>query len=112
MNNPLVSIVIPAWNAERYIKEAVDSALNQTYPSTEVIVVDDGSIDGTRAILEPYLATKRIIYIYQVNKGLAGARNTGIRAASGEYIALLDSDDLFLPQKIEKQALVLKEHPE
>ena len=79
------------------MKEAVDSALAQTYPAVEVIVIDDGSTDGTRAVLEPYIAAKRIVYIHQENKGLAGARNTGIRAAKGNYIALLDSDDAFMP---------------
>jgi len=108
----LVSIVIPAWNAERYIREAVDSALAQTYSAIEVIVVDDGSTDGTRALLESYAAAKRIVYIYQENKGLAGARNAGIRAAKGEYIALLDSDDVFSPGKVEKQVAVFEAHAE
>lgn len=109
---PLVSIVIPAWNAERYVKEAVESALAQTYPRCEVIVVDDGSVDGTKNVLEPYIRDHRIIYIHQANKGLAGARNTGIRTARGAYIALLDSDDAFMPEKMERQVRALEEHAE
>lgn len=112
MNKGLVSIIIPAWNAERYVKEAVDSALAQTYPAVEVIVVDDGSTDGTKAALAPYVENSRIAYMYQKNKGLAGARNTGIRAAKGEFVALLDSDDMFLPKKIEKQVSALGSYPE
>lgn len=111
MKLELVSIIIPAYNAAVYIREAVDSALAQTYPNCEVIVVDDGSTDNTRVILEPYINARKIQYIYQPNKGLSGARNTGIRAAKGEYIALLDADDLFLPTKIERQIKYLTENP-
>jgi glycosyltransferase involved in cell wall biosynthesis len=109
---PKVSIIIPAYNAEAYVKEAVDSALAQTYKNREVIVVDDGSTDGTKKVLEPYIARKEIIYILQSNKGLAGARNTGTRAAKGEYIALLDSDDIFLPEKVAEQVAALESRPD
>lgn len=111
VKHPLVSIIIPAYNAERYVKEALDSALAQTYPNCEVIVVDDGSTDRTRTILESYMAEGKIRYIYQKNKGLAGARNVGIRAARGEYIALLDSDDILLPDKVREQVEALESHP-
>lgn len=110
--SPLVSIIIPAYNMEKYVKEAVNSALAQTYKNIEVIVVDDGSTDGTAKVLAPYARKKRIRYIYQENKGLAGARNTGIRKAGGEYIALLDADDIFFPEKMERQADYLDSHPE
>jgi glycosyltransferase involved in cell wall biosynthesis len=103
MKQPLVSIIIPAYNVAPYVGQAIDSALAQTYKNIEIIVVDDGSKDGTRSVLEPYIAKKLITYIYQNNKGLAAARNTGIKNSHGEFIALLDSDDLFLPEKIEKQ---------
>ena len=109
-DNPLVSIIIPAYNAGRYIREAVDSALAQTYKNCEVIVVDDGSTDNTRQVLTPYIDAGKIKYIYQKNKGLAGARNTGIKNSSGEYIALLDADDLFLPEKIAEQVRALEEN--
>ncbi|MEY4731162.1 MAG: hypothetical protein RL681_108 [Candidatus Parcubacteria bacterium] len=108
---PLVSIIIPSWNTASYVCEAVDSALAQTYPNCEVIVVDDGSTDDTKAVLEPYVRAKKIAYIYQANKGLSGARNTGITASRGELIALLDSDDIFLPEKVAEQVAYLTEHP-
>lgn len=111
MNTPRVSIIIPAYNAGKYVKEAVDSALAQTYKDIEVIVVDDGSTDGTRKILEPYISGGKIKYLRQANKGLSGARNMGIRNAKGEYIALLDADDAFSPEKIEKQVAHLKANP-
>jgi glycosyltransferase involved in cell wall biosynthesis len=101
--DPLVSIIIPSYNGAAFIKEAVDSALAQTYSNIEIIVVDDGSTDNTKAVLAPYVTTHQIHYIYQPNAGLSAARNTGIRGAKGEYIALLDSDDIFLPRKIERQ---------
>jgi len=106
----LVSIIIPSYNVASYVKCAVDSALAQTYKNCEVIVVDDGSTDNTRQILSPYINAGKIKYIYQKNKGLAGARNTGIKNSSGEYIALLDADDLFLPEKIAEQVRTLEEN--
>lgn len=112
MSQPVVSIIIPAWNAERYVKGAVDSALSQTYPNVEIVVVDDGSTDNTRELLQPYADAKKIVYVYKENSGLAGARNTGIRNALGSYIALLDADDLFLPEKVEHQVAFLDGHPE
>ncbi len=108
----LVSIIIPCYNARDYIREAVDSALAQTYQNIEIIVIDDGSTDDTKNILEPYITSGKIQYIYQQNKGLAGARNAGIRSAKGDFIAFLDSDDLFLPEKINEQMKILREHPE
>jgi glycosyltransferase involved in cell wall biosynthesis len=99
--NPLVSVVIPSYNYGHFVAQAVESALAQTYPNLEIIVVDDGSKDDTRQRLEPYL--DRIRYIYQENRGLSAARNTGIRAARGEWVGLLDADDLWHPQKIEVQ---------
>lgn len=106
----LVSIVIPCYNDAGCVRGAVDSALAQTYKWCEVIVVDDGSKDDTQKVLAPYAAAGKIRYIKQENKGLSGARNTGINAARGAYIALLDSDDLFLPDKIEKQIGYFETH--
>lgn len=96
-----VSAVIPTYNYGRYVCDAVDSALAQTYPNMEVIVVDDGSVDDTRQRLEPY--GDRIRYIYQDNRGLSAARNAGIRAARGEWVALLDADDVWHREKTEIQ---------
>ncbi len=107
----LVSIIIPVYNAQKYIKETIESALNQTYKNIEIIVVDDGSIDETAAIVESF-QNPRIVYIYQENQGQSSARNTGIRKAKGTYIAFLDADDLFLPRKIEEQVSFLENHPD
>jgi glycosyltransferase involved in cell wall biosynthesis len=107
---PLVSVVIPTYNYGHCVAEAVDSALAQTYPAVEVLVVDDGSTDDTRARLAPY--GDRIRYIHQPNRGLSAARNTGIRNANGTFVALLDSDDTFHPRKLELQMRYLSSHPE
>ena len=100
-NNNLISIVIPCYNDAQYIEQAVDSALNQTYPYKEVIVVDDGSNRRTKAVLkklEPTIAK----LITQENQGQSKARNVGIKAAKGEFIVTLDSDDFFEPTFCEK----------
>lgn len=110
MSAPLVSVVIPSYNHARFVTEAVDSVLSQTNCQIEVIVVDDGSTDNTREVLASY--GSRIRYIYQDNKGLPGARNTGIRAALGEWVAVLDSDDYWHPQKTERQLAAVAAHPE
>jgi glycosyltransferase involved in cell wall biosynthesis len=110
MDSKRISVVIPTYNYGHFVTEAVDSVLAQTAPPLEVIVVDDGSKDDTRQRLARY--GDRIRYIYQENQGLSAARNTGIRAAQGEYIALLDSDDVWHPRKLEVQAHYLARHPE
>lgn len=107
---PLVSVVIPSYNYGQYVCEAVESALAQTYPAVEVIVVDDGSTDDTRERLTSY--GDRIRYIFQTNQGLSAARNTGIREARGRFVALLDSDDQFHPRKLEIQMALLTQRPE
>ncbi len=102
----LISTVIPAYNYGRFVCEAVDSVLRQTYRGgLEVVVVDDGSTDDTRARLAPY--GDRIRYVHQPNRGLPGARNTGIHAARGEWIGLLDADDVIHPQLYEVLAGVV-----
>lgn len=111
MSNPLVSIIIPAFNAEKYIKETIKSALSQTYKNIEVIIVDDGSKDKTKNIVQS-IQDPRLNYFYQNNKGQSAARNAGIKIAKGEYIAFLDADDLFLPKKIEKQVNFLEDNPD
>ncbi len=106
-NTPLVSAVIPTYNCGRYVVEAVESARAQTYPRLEIIVVDDGSTDDTRERLQPYLG--RISYIHQENRGLSAARNRGIQAARGEWIALLDADDRWHCEKTSMQLGVARE---
>jgi len=101
----MVSVIIVVYNGEKYIEQAIKSVLNQTYDNIELIVVDDGSTDNTAQIIKKY---KNIKYIYQKNKGQGAARNLGLANASGDYIAYLDADDLYEPNKIEEQIKILK----
>lgn len=107
---PLVSVIMPAYNTARYIREAIDSVLDQDYPSKELIVIDDGSTDGTLEVLRSY--GDRITLIEQRNQGSAVARNAGLAAARGECIAFLDSDDIWLPGKLRLQVDHLRRHPD
>jgi teichuronic acid biosynthesis glycosyltransferase TuaG len=107
-----VSIIMPAYNAEKYIEESILSAVNQTYRNWELIIINDGSTDNTRAIAEKFSnQDKRIKVVNQQNKRLGGARNTGIQNSTGEWIAFLDSDDLWEPAKLEKQIQATKAFP-
>lgn len=105
-----ISVIIPSYNSARFVPEAVESALAQTVPPDEIIVVDDGSTDDTQARLLPYRGSIR--YISQRNAGVAAARNRGIRASRGSLIAFLDADDRWLPQKLERQLECLAAHPD
>lgn len=96
-----VSVILPVYNVEKYIGAALQSVLNQTYQALEILIVDDGSTDQSMAICETF-ADPRIRIIHQENKGLAEARNTGIRQTTGAYLAFLDGDDIWLPEKIER----------
>jgi teichuronic acid biosynthesis glycosyltransferase TuaG len=112
MAEPLVSVIIPAYNAEKYLDETIKSILAQTYSNWELIVVDDGSTDGTASLAKKYAAQdKRIAYLYQTNQRMASARNTGIKHASGKYIAFLDADNLFLRNKLAVQVAHLETNP-
>jgi glycosyltransferase involved in cell wall biosynthesis len=106
--DPLVSVIIPTYNGSAFLRETIDSALAQTYPRVEVVVVDDGSTDSTPDILASY--GDRIKAVTQRNAGTSAARNTGICESSGAYIAFLDHDDLWLPEKLAKQVPVLMEN--
>lgn len=105
-----VSVIIPTYNRAHYICQAIESVLEQTFKDIEIIVVDDGSTDNTKDILKPFM--EKIIYIYTENGGPAHSRNTGMKIARGEYIAFLDSDDLYYPHKTELQATILDKHPD
>lgn len=107
---PLITAVIPTYNARQYVVEAVESALAQSYRPIEVIVVDDGSSDDTPEVLAPL--RNRIRYIRQENRGLSGARNRGIAESRGELIAFLDADDQWRPEKLRLQWECLQAHPE
>lgn len=100
-----VSVIIPAYNGDRYLAEAIDSVLEQTYRDYEIIVVDDGSTDNTAQVARQY--GNRVRYLSQKNQGVAASRNFGLAAALGDYIAFLDQDDLFLPHKLAIQTELL-----
>ncbi len=110
---PRVSIVVPAWNAEKFIRRTLETVAAQTYRDFEVLVVDDGSADKTKETVDAFLAEKKLAgrCIRQENKKIAGARNTGIRAAAGELVAFLDHDDLWFPAKLERAVAELDANP-
>lgn len=110
MKEGLVSIITPVYNGEKYISETIESVIKQTYLDWEMIVVDDGSKDGSAAIVRRYAEKEsRITLLQQPNGGSASARNNGIRYANGQYIALLDSDDLWDPDFLKSQLALMKE---
>ena len=110
---PRVTVIIPCYNREEFIKSTIDSALLQTYKKTEVIAVDDGSTDGTRKILDGYGGLIRVLeHPGRANRGQSAAINLAIRSSESEYVAVLDSDDLWAPQKIERQVNFLEARPE
>jgi glycosyltransferase involved in cell wall biosynthesis len=105
--SPLVSVVIASYNMARYMALAVESALNQTYRNVEVLVIDDGSTDDTPAVIARFSVDDRVRYISQRNRGQAAAKNRGIRAARGDYIAFLDADDYWAPERLALQVPLL-----
>jgi glycosyltransferase involved in cell wall biosynthesis len=112
MNEDLVSVVIPSYNRAYCITTTVDSTLAQTHQQLEILIVDDGSSDGTRELIEErYRHEPRVRYIHQANAGVSAARNHGLRLARGQFVALLDSDDIWLPWKVEAQLRCLRALP-
>ena len=110
---PLVSVIIPVYNREDYIGEAIESVLNQTYKNFELIIVNDGSTDNTENIVKGYAEKdKRIKYFYQENQGAYSARNKGIEESNGEFISFLDSDDKYFPYALEKMVYLFQTLPE
>lgn len=109
-SQPLVSVIIPTFNRRDLVIRAIESALNQTYAHREILVMDDGSTDDTADAVRPYL--DRVTYLTQANRGLAAARNAAIRHSRGELLALLDSDDVWTPDKLEKCVRYLQQHSE
>ena len=110
MNSPLISIIVPTFNRSHFLSTTLNSILNQKYQNFELIVVDDGSTDNTPEILKKY--NNKLTIIRQENKGVSSARNLGITKAKGEYIAFCDSDDLWLPQKLNHQIKFFKTNPQ
>ena len=107
--DPLVSVLVVTYNRAHFLKEALDSIKRQTFKDYEVIVVDDGSTDNTKEIVEKY---EGVHYIYQEHGGISKARNTAIKAAKGKWIATLDSDDLWKEEKLQKQVDYVRTHPD
>jgi glycosyltransferase involved in cell wall biosynthesis len=108
-HKPRVSVIIPAFNSAVYIHETIESVKRQTYKDYEIIVIDDGSTDDTRDIVKAYGDT--VTYYYQSNKGAGVPRNIGVRMSNGEYIAFLDHDDIWLPDKLNIQVSVMDADP-
>jgi glycosyltransferase involved in cell wall biosynthesis len=111
MHTPRISVIIPAYNAAAYIAEAIDSALGQTCKPFEVIIVDDGSTDGTRELLVRYGALPGVRVILAEHQGVSAARNQALRASTGEYVALLDADDRWRPEKLTEQLALFSANP-
>lgn len=109
MRSGKVSVIIPNYNYERFLREAIDSVRGQSYRDMEVIVVDDGSTDGSKEVIESY--GLKIEAIFQKNQGVAAARNNGVAASDGEFIAFLDADDAWMPSKIERQTEKFADDP-
>ena len=107
---PTVNVIIHTYNNERFIAETVESVLNQTYKEYEIVVVDDGSVDGTRDALIPYM--QKIRYHYKENGGIASAKNAGIGLSQAEFVAFLDHDDLWVPDKLQLQMEHFNENPQ
>lgn len=109
--NELVSIIMPSYNTGKYIAESIRSVQQQTYENWELIIVDDCSTDNTNEVVKPYLKDQRIRYLKnEKNSGAAVSRNRALREAEGRWIAFLDSDDLWMPEKLEKQVRFMEEH--
>jgi glycosyltransferase involved in cell wall biosynthesis len=116
MTTPRVSVVLIFLDAARFLEDAIESVLSQTYDDWELLLVDDGSSDGSTAIASRYVEKhpERMRYLEHeghANRGMSRSRNLGIREASGEYVAFLDADDMYLPPKLERQSRVLTDHP-
>ena len=107
--NPMISVIVVTYNRAHYLKDALDSILRQTFKDYEIILVDDGSTDNTKEIVEQY---EGIQYIYQEHGGISKARNTAVKVAKGKWIATLDSDDLWNEKKLQKQVDYIRTHPD
>jgi glycosyltransferase involved in cell wall biosynthesis len=108
--NILVSVIIPVYNYEKYLAEAIESVLAQTYQPIEIIVIDDGSTDNSARVAQQF--APRIRYFYQSNAGLGAARNAGVEASQGDYLTFLDADDLWVKNKIALQMALFQGNPE
>lgn len=110
--NSLVSIIMPTYNRADFIEQAINSVLAQTYTKFELLIVDDGSTDNTRDLLQPLLADSRLRYFHQANQGQSIARNLALSEAKGEFVCFLDSDNYWPAEKLEKQVEFFRQQPE
>ena len=108
-NSPRVSTIITVYNGENYLSEAIQSVINQDYPHIDIIIIDDGSTDGSRGVAQQF--GPPVQYYYQNNTGIAAAKNHGIKLSKGDFLAFLDADDLWTKNKIRKQIKVFNEDP-
>ncbi|MDF1512319.1 MAG: glycosyltransferase family A protein [Anaerolineae bacterium] len=108
-HNPLISVIVPVYNGEAYLSEALESILSQTYQPLDIIVIDDGSTDNSRDIAESFIPHLR--YYYQPNAGVGSAMSAGVTYAKWEYLAFLDADDLWMPDKLTLQMTVFMQNP-
>ncbi|MDB5118042.1 MAG: glycosyltransferase family 2 protein [Mucilaginibacter sp.] len=112
IEKPLVSVIIPVYNGESFIEETITAVLNQSYPSVEIILIDDGSTDGTSNLIDSLGANRSLQIIHQVNKGAAAARNRGYQQSGGAYIKFLDADDIINVEMIAEQVKLAIDHPD
>src|SRR6266852_576807 len=110
MTVPQVSVIVPVWNGEATVANAIESALDQDFDGVEIVIVNDGSRDDTASVLDRYRAS--VCIINQENRGLAAARNAGATVSKGEYLSFLDADDVWLPEKLAKSIATLTENRE
>ena len=109
---PLVSVILPVYNGSRWLNDAIESVLKQTYKKLELLIVDDGSTDDSKVIINTYAQDKRLHYIYQQNKGFSAAINRGIFESKGDLVGFIGQDDIWLPRKLEIQLLFFAKDPE
>src|SRR5688500_9607984 len=109
-NSPIISVVLPVYNSENYIKEAIDSILNQTFKDFELIIINDGSVDRSAEVIQA-IKDSRIVYVDQQNSGLAATLNRGIQMARGKYIARQDNDDISIPERLDMQVNFMENNP-
>lgn len=106
------SVIVPVYNGEDFVEDAIRSILSQTLDSVELVVINDGSTDGSRAVVEPYISRENVTFVDQENQGVTRTLNRGIRLARGEYLAVHPQDDVSVPERLETQAGILDEHPD
>lgn len=111
-DNPLVSVLITTYNSEKYIKDALESILNQTYSNLEIVIIDDASIDNTLEIIQSFKDKRIKLFVNEKNLGVSENMNKGIKLSHGKYLAVMDSDDWSYPYRIEEEVKLMEENPE